>query len=244
MENDMENPNEKKRSRLDEIGSAMCLIGAIAAVILFFVTFTFEEGSTAVHNCVFLLGVAIVATIAGYRANKEPDDRIKLVHLAIPVVALVFVIFQIVGSSVKGYSALPDAEDEARESIQTLCERYGLDDAEIIIAKPSKKDGYYYSYVTVKTDKYMSLSAEDAFDFYYELQCGRIEKDDIDFEYSCSIESKGNKFTFRTDKSDPDGDVTYYAYIEILGQKGSLITAERKAVGDYRVTWSDTNYFK
>ena len=178
----------------------------------------------------------------------ETKNNKKFIYIIVAIIAMIIVFFIVskISNGFKISKGLKEANSYAKKEVENICSHYGIDDYEIELYE----DGDVYKtfvaagrfYIT--SDKYMTLSAQDALDMMCELANIEYEYSGITFDYDePTIHSNNHYFKYRFEYSRETR--TSYFYV-MMDNDGSVITAESNADTDFDhvVIWTDTDYFK
>lgn len=135
--------------------------------------------------------------------DKKARDSKKIWIMAITIIFAIVCVIWIVNRIIISNDA-QKAKDDTYEDISNLCKEYGLNDAEIEVGDPEYNSnyGWYEIRLKVSSDKYMSLSAEDAFNFCREFYDYYPQNLKADMNYRRTLLSDGHEFDYKLDHDD------------------------------------------
>ncbi len=183
------------------------------------------------------------------RSNNEPGKLAVFLIRHIKVVAIVIIIgicamvYIINQAKVDKIARIKEESiSYARNKSEEICQEYGMTDSIIVVNDVRNYDSktIYIGTISVDSDKFMSLSAQDAFKVMQKFNGISYRSGDIDVGFVIHMSSNGHDFRYKTENS---GDYVY-AYV-MRDYEGSAITGRISLTGsNWNVIWSDTDYFR
>ncbi len=257
--------NEKLRSTSSKkdsywqknIGHIMRVIGVAEAIVCFFLIFRFKDASKEVYMSLLFMVIGIITAVFGHKLISATKKVNQILYTTIPIVITAFTATVLIVGNVyslnkenKEYKeVVPLLTEKMQDRVEILCAKHGLDDVEITFGEITKDDysgrseTAYSCSITIKSDKYMSLSANDAFFALEDLEHVTVRYDGNRLSCRSKIESGDHIFLLEKESSGSGKDKIYYTYV-IMDYVESVITSKSNEPNWYSIVWSNTNYFK